>query len=102
MGGSPLRQALGALGQAAQRLTIHLCIHHAPIKACCCSWLGLSPPHTPQGAFIRFNGGDMAPHFTTFTAAPHPDVSPPRGVHTAAAFQQGCMQTPAGRGHGTV
>jgi hypothetical protein len=25
------------------------------------------------GAFIRF-GPDLKPHFTTFTAAPHPDV----------------------------
>jgi serine/threonine-protein phosphatase 5 len=26
------------------------------------------------GAFIRFNGNDMAPHFTTFEAAPHPPI----------------------------
>lgn len=29
-----------------------------------------------KGAFIRFNGSDMVPHFTTFEAAPHPDVKP--------------------------
>lgn len=29
-----------------------------------------------RGAFIRFNGDDMVPHFTTFEAAPHPDVKP--------------------------
>ena len=29
-----------------------------------------------KGAFIRFNGDDMVPHFTTFDAAPHPDVKP--------------------------
>ena len=29
-----------------------------------------------KGAFIRFNGADMVPHFTTFTAVPHPDVKP--------------------------
>lgn len=27
-----------------------------------------------KGAFIRFNGNDMVPHFTQFDAAPHPDV----------------------------
>lgn len=27
-----------------------------------------------KGAFIRFNGDDMAPHFTQFDAVPHPDV----------------------------
>jgi len=27
-----------------------------------------------KGAFIRFNGDDMVPHFTKFDAAPHPDV----------------------------
>lgn len=27
-----------------------------------------------KGAFIRFNGGDMVPHFTQFAAAPHPEV----------------------------
>lgn len=29
-----------------------------------------------KGAFIRFNGEDMVPHFTQFTAAPHPNVRP--------------------------
>eukprot|EP00197_Chlamydomonas_leiostraca_P003143 CAMPEP_0202869786 /NCGR_PEP_ID=MMETSP1391-20130828/13229_1 /ASSEMBLY_ACC=CAM_ASM_000867 /TAXON_ID=1034604 /ORGANISM="Chlamydomonas leiostraca, Strain SAG 11-49" /LENGTH=507 /DNA_ID=CAMNT_0049550165 /DNA_START=71 /DNA_END=1594 /DNA_ORIENTATION=+ len=29
-----------------------------------------------KGAFIRFNGNDVVPHFTTFEAAPHPDVKP--------------------------
>ncbi|KAK9806971.1 hypothetical protein WJX72_009035 [[Myrmecia] bisecta] len=29
-----------------------------------------------KGAFIRFNGGDMTPQFTTYTAVPHPDVKP--------------------------
>lgn len=29
-----------------------------------------------KGAFIRFNGSDMVPNFTTFLAAPHPDVKP--------------------------
>ena len=29
-----------------------------------------------KGAFVRFNGADMVPHFTTFEAAPHPDVKP--------------------------
>eukprot|EP00798_Chlamydomonas_sp_ICE-L_P014048 gene14048-19985_t len=27
-----------------------------------------------KGAFIRFNGDDMVPHFTTFSAVPHPNV----------------------------
>ncbi len=27
-----------------------------------------------KGAFIRFNGSDMVPHFTTFEAVPHPSV----------------------------
>ncbi|KAL6764758.1 phosphatase 5-like protein [Haematococcus lacustris] len=27
-----------------------------------------------KGAFIRFNGNDMVPHFTTFEAVPHPNV----------------------------
>ncbi|KXZ53876.1 hypothetical protein GPECTOR_6g794 [Gonium pectorale] len=29
-----------------------------------------------KGAFVRFNGKDMVPHFTTFSAVPHPDVKP--------------------------
>ncbi|GFR51802.1 hypothetical protein Agub_g14261 [Astrephomene gubernaculifera] len=29
-----------------------------------------------KGAFVRFNGNDMVPHFTTFAAVPHPDVRP--------------------------
>ncbi|KAI8470533.1 MAG: phosphatase 5-like protein [Monoraphidium minutum] len=29
-----------------------------------------------KGAFARFNGSDMVPHFTTFGAVPHPDVKP--------------------------
>ncbi|GBF88948.1 hypothetical protein Rsub_01447 [Raphidocelis subcapitata] len=29
-----------------------------------------------KGAFVRFNGADMVPHFTTFEAVPHPDVKP--------------------------
>lgn len=29
-----------------------------------------------KGAFIRFEGKDMVPHFTQFTAAPHPNVRP--------------------------
>lgn len=29
-----------------------------------------------SGAFIRFDGGEMVPHFTTFRAVPHPDVKP--------------------------
>jgi serine/threonine-protein phosphatase 5 len=29
-----------------------------------------------KGAFIRFNGSDMVPHFTTFEAVPHPSVRP--------------------------
>ncbi|KAG2442081.1 hypothetical protein HYH02_009872 [Chlamydomonas schloesseri] len=29
-----------------------------------------------KGAFVRFNGNDMVPHFTTFSAVPHPDVKP--------------------------
>lgn len=29
-----------------------------------------------KGAFVRFNGTDMVPHFTTFEAVPHPDVKP--------------------------
>lgn len=31
-----------------------------------------------KGAFVRFNGSDMVPHFTTFEASPHPDVKPMR------------------------
>ncbi len=27
-----------------------------------------------KGAFIRFHGDDMAPHFTTYNAVPHPPV----------------------------
>lgn len=29
-----------------------------------------------KGAFVRFKGSDMVPHFTTFDAVPHPDVKP--------------------------
>ena len=29
-----------------------------------------------KGAFIRFNGSDMVPHFTTFDAVEHPNVRP--------------------------
>lgn len=29
-----------------------------------------------KGAFIRFKGNDMTPHFTTFEAVEHPDVKP--------------------------
>lgn len=29
-----------------------------------------------KGAFVRFNGSDMVPHFTQFAAVPHPDVKP--------------------------
>lgn len=29
-----------------------------------------------KGAFVKFNGSDMVPHFTTFEAVPHPDVKP--------------------------
>ncbi|KAF6250888.1 phosphatase 5-like protein [Scenedesmus sp. NREL 46B-D3] len=29
-----------------------------------------------KGAFVKFNGNDMVPHFTTFEAVPHPDVKP--------------------------
>lgn len=29
-----------------------------------------------KGAFVKFNGSDMVPHFTTFSAVPHPDVKP--------------------------
>lgn len=29
-----------------------------------------------KGAFITFRGGDMTPHFTQFSAVPHPDVKP--------------------------
>ena len=29
-----------------------------------------------KGAFIRFNGKDMSPQFTTFTAVEHPEIKP--------------------------
>ena len=29
-----------------------------------------------KGAFIRFKGHDMVPHFTKFDAVPHPGVRP--------------------------
>jgi serine/threonine-protein phosphatase 5 len=29
-----------------------------------------------KGAFITFNGDDMVPHFTQFSAVAHPDVKP--------------------------
>lgn len=29
-----------------------------------------------KGAFVKFNGSDMIPHFTTFDAVPHPNVKP--------------------------
>ena len=29
-----------------------------------------------KGAFIRFNGKDMVPHFTTYEAVEHPDIKP--------------------------
>eukprot|EP00775_Hariotina_reticulata_P007234 gene7234-7447_t len=29
-----------------------------------------------KGAFVKFNGSDMVPHFTTFEAVPHPNVKP--------------------------
>jgi hypothetical protein len=28
------------------------------------------------GAFVRFNGRDMTPQFTTFSAVPHPEIRP--------------------------
>lgn len=40
-----------------------------------CSLTGL-PLAGVQGAFIRFSGADMAPQFTQFDAAPHPNVRP--------------------------
>ena len=40
-----------------------------------------------KGAYIRFNGSDMVPHFTQFDAAPHPDM---RAMHYASnMFSQG-------------
>lgn len=27
-----------------------------------------------KGAFIRFNGAEMSPQFTTFNAVPHPNI----------------------------
>jgi serine/threonine-protein phosphatase 5 len=39
-----------------------------------------------KGAFIRFDGADMVPHFTTFAAVPHPPVRP---MQYANAFMQG-------------
>mmetsp|Transcript_7020 Transcript_7020/g.19312 ORF Transcript_7020/g.19312 Transcript_7020/m.19312 type:complete len:512 (-) Transcript_7020:41-1576(-) len=40
-----------------------------------------------KGAYIRFNGSDMVPHFTQFEAAPHPDV---KAMHYASnMFSQG-------------
>lgn len=29
-----------------------------------------------KGAYVRFKGSDMVPHFTQFSAVPHPDVKP--------------------------
>jgi hypothetical protein len=29
-----------------------------------------------KGAYIRFNAEDMVPHFTQFSASPHPDIKP--------------------------
>jgi serine/threonine-protein phosphatase 5 len=29
-----------------------------------------------KGAYVKFNGHDMVPHFTTFDAVPHPAVKP--------------------------
>lgn len=29
-----------------------------------------------KGAFVKFKGCDMVPHFTTFTHSKHPDVKP--------------------------
>lgn len=29
-----------------------------------------------KGAFIRFNGKDMVPKFTTYEAVPHPEIRP--------------------------
>ena len=39
---------------------------------------------TNKGAFIRFDGADMVPHFTQFDASPHPDVK-------AMAYATGLM-----------
>lgn len=38
-----------------------------------------------KGAFVRFNGDDMVPHFTTFEAVPHPNVKP---MAFASSFMQ--------------
>ena len=40
-----------------------------------------------KGAFIRFNGADMVPHFTQFDASPHPDVPPMK--YASNMFSQG-------------
>lgn len=39
-----------------------------------------------KGAFLRFNGSDMVPHFTTFSAVEHPDVKP---MAYASSFLRG-------------
>lgn len=39
-----------------------------------------------KGAFIRFNGDDMVPHFTQFNAAPHPNV---KAMQYAAGMMNG-------------
>lgn len=41
-----------------------------------------------KGAFVRFNGNDMVPHFTTFEAVPHPDIKP---MAYASSFLSGWM-----------
>jgi serine/threonine-protein phosphatase 5 len=38
-----------------------------------------------KGAFIRFKGSDMVPHFTQFEASPHPDV---KAMAYATSFLQ--------------
>ena len=70
--GAKGRSAL--LGWAARWEGVRFGHHHVPPNPNAHPPLPAACPD--QGAFIRFNGNDMVPHFTTFDAVKHPDVKP--------------------------
>lgn len=45
-----------------------------------------------KGAFIRLNGKDLKPHFTTFEAVDHPNVNAMRYANPLVTFGQGLMR----------
>ncbi|KAF8063021.1 PAPP5 [Scenedesmus sp. PABB004] len=47
-----------------------------------------------KGAFVRFGGADMVPHFTTFEAVPHPDVKPM--AYASSFLSDACLAARSG------